>query len=395
MEKMYKFLIVPVLLGLSSFAQAKDIPKSPDNYVMDEPHVLSEATVNQLHATLAKLDKDTGKQVVVAIFTSLDGEDLEDYSHRVFHEWKIGQSGKNNGVLLTLYWKEHKGRIDVGYGLEPVLTDAKSKDILHNAVMANLKQHKTDEAITAGVSQIVGLITDPVKSVDPLPVAPTVVTAESDNKAARNLLLLIGFLVVVCVGGSYLYAQAEKKRKKRQREENDERNRKYRVAQEAQRKAAEERRQKDLAADKLRLQGLYPTMSYAEAQMAEERKLELEQQKARRAAEEKQRKQTEQYVTNKWGVGVVVGMTLALAIQKEAEEVKEYELKRRAAEKASRLKREKEEEEEEERSRRRTSSSSSYSSSDSSSSSSSSDSDSGSFSGGGGDSGGGGSSDSW
>src|SRR4051812_18020535 len=106
---------------------AKAIPDAPRYYVLDEPGVLAAGPKRALETLLIEQDRIDGQQTLIAIFKSLDGEDLVDYSNRVFQAWKIGKRGKDNGVLLALYWDDRKARIEVGYGLEPILTDARSR----------------------------------------------------------------------------------------------------------------------------------------------------------------------------------------------------------------------------------------------------------------------------
>ena len=151
-----------LLLALPAWAGAKLIPSAPRSYVLDEPQVLSEQARSAVSELVIEHDRATGEQVVVAIFKSLDGEDLVDYTARVFKSWKIGQKGKDNGVLLALYWDDHKARIEVGYGLEPLLTDAKSKDVLEEILIPGLKQRETDAAIVASIREILRIIGSPV-----------------------------------------------------------------------------------------------------------------------------------------------------------------------------------------------------------------------------------------
>ena len=156
------FLLSLCLFSFTSIA--KDIPTAPTSYVLDEPRVLSSQTKNQLFQFLSHHENTNGNQIVVAIFNSLDGEDLVDWTNKVFATWKIGKKGKDNGVLLALYWKDRKARIEVGYGLESVLTDAYSKRVISNALIPFLKQNRPNEAVFASVQQIVKKIQNPNSS---------------------------------------------------------------------------------------------------------------------------------------------------------------------------------------------------------------------------------------
>jgi uncharacterized protein len=148
--------------SLIAFAGTKPIPAAPYYYVLDEPHVLSPNTLRSVQTLLIEHDRVSGEQVLVAIFQSLGDEDLVDYTSRIFQQWKIGKRGKDNGVLLALFWNEHKARIEVGYGLEPVLTDAKSSGILSDILIPELKNQSPDRGISLAVLEILRTLGSPL-----------------------------------------------------------------------------------------------------------------------------------------------------------------------------------------------------------------------------------------
>lgn len=151
------------------FAGGKLIPPSPENYVYIEEEVerLSEHykdpdASSRIDQVLSEQESTTAEQIVVAVFSSLDGEDVADYSNRVFRAWKIGQKQRNNGVLLALYVKDRKMRIEVGYGLEALLTDARSKRIIENSLVPRLKDDDLWGALKYGVYDILKTIESPI-----------------------------------------------------------------------------------------------------------------------------------------------------------------------------------------------------------------------------------------
>jgi uncharacterized protein len=91
--------------------------------------------VHELEAHEAK----TGNQVAVLTLPSLEGEPLEEFSHRVATTWKLGQKGTDNGALLLVAMKERRIRIEVGYGLEGALTDARSAQIIRNHIVPRFR----------------------------------------------------------------------------------------------------------------------------------------------------------------------------------------------------------------------------------------------------------------
>lgn len=148
--------------ALISAAVAVELPSPPRTHVLDEPGILSPSVRSSLQTLLAEQDRLTSEQVVLAIFNSLQDQDPVDWTNRIFAKWGIGKKGKDNGVLLALYWKEHQTRIEVGYGLEPLLTDAKSKRVLEEFLIPGLKAGENDEALSLAVLEILRIIESPL-----------------------------------------------------------------------------------------------------------------------------------------------------------------------------------------------------------------------------------------
>ena len=149
-------------LGPSVKAEPRALPAAPTSYVFDEASALSNSTKTEVNRLLYRHDRATGEQVVIALFNTLDGEDLVDHTNRVFQHWGIGTRGKDSGILLALYMKERKARIEVGYGLEPTLTDAKSKALIEDVLVPYLKAGNTDGAITATAVEILKILGSPI-----------------------------------------------------------------------------------------------------------------------------------------------------------------------------------------------------------------------------------------
>jgi uncharacterized protein len=112
------FLAVPV------FAVTPEPPAKPQSYVVDLADVINADVEAQLNAYLRELDQKSTAQVLILTVKSLDGEDISGFSLRMAEQWKPGQKGKNNGVLMTVAVTDRKYRIEVGYGLEPLLPDS-------------------------------------------------------------------------------------------------------------------------------------------------------------------------------------------------------------------------------------------------------------------------------
>ena len=133
---------------------ALPIPPPPERRVSDFAGALAPADRDRLEARLAEREKGSRNQVVVAIFRSLEGESLEDYSIRLAEQWKVGQKGLDNGVIFLVFLNDRKMRLEVGYGLEGTLTDAISSSILSQAVAPRFREGKVADGIAAGLDAI-------------------------------------------------------------------------------------------------------------------------------------------------------------------------------------------------------------------------------------------------
>jgi uncharacterized protein len=123
--------------------------------VVDGANILSDTTRADLDAKLAALEAKTSRQLVVVTLASLQGYEISDYGYQLGRAWGIGQAKLNNGVLLIVAPNEHKVRIEVGYGLEPVLTDALSSLIIQNAILPKFRGGDFNGGVEAGVDALV------------------------------------------------------------------------------------------------------------------------------------------------------------------------------------------------------------------------------------------------
>jgi uncharacterized protein len=135
-------------------AAALPVPPPPDHRVNDYAGVLSAPERERLESALRSRERESSNQIVVAIFPSLAGENLEDYSIRLAQAWRIGQKGLDNGVIFLIFVADRKMRLEVGYGLEPTLTDALSSQILRQVVAPRFREGKIGDGIAAGVEAI-------------------------------------------------------------------------------------------------------------------------------------------------------------------------------------------------------------------------------------------------
>ena len=109
-------------LTVVSAAVGQDLPE-PRNHVEDRANVLNTDVKQRLNRYLAELERKTGAQMIVLTIDTTGGMPIEQFSHELAERWKLGQLGKDNGLLVVVAVKDERGRIEVGYGLEPILPD--------------------------------------------------------------------------------------------------------------------------------------------------------------------------------------------------------------------------------------------------------------------------------
>jgi uncharacterized protein len=147
-----------LLLAAAAAAQTLNFPPLTGR-VVDDAGILDPATRSALTDKLAALETKTSDQLVVATVKSLQGTSVEDYSNRLFRAWKLGQAGKNNGVLILIAPNERKVRIEVGYGLEGTLPDAVTKLIIENGIIPRFRANDVAGGITRAVDDVIQALT--------------------------------------------------------------------------------------------------------------------------------------------------------------------------------------------------------------------------------------------
>ena len=143
------------ICSLSVFAL--DVPNPPKNgYVLDQTQTLTKEEINSMNRMGLELQKKTKAQIAVLLVPTLDGEDVTDYANRVFRSWGVGQKDTNNGVLFLVALKDKQMRIEVGYGLEGAINDAKAGQILDDYTIPHFKQGHIGKGVVNTYSVLVG-----------------------------------------------------------------------------------------------------------------------------------------------------------------------------------------------------------------------------------------------
>jgi uncharacterized protein len=183
---------------LLSDASALNVPPLTGR-IVDLAHLLPSDVATSLSADLAEHERKTGNQIAVLTLPSLEGEPLEEFSHRVSTTWKLGRQETDNGVLLLVVPGERRIRIEVGYGLEGILTDAKGSQIIRREIVPRFKSGDFPGGIAAGLKAIMatieGTYTAPAE------------TRDKPEQSAPWESLFIATVVGALIGGSLFGGQ--------------------------------------------------------------------------------------------------------------------------------------------------------------------------------------------
>lgn len=205
--------LLALVVAVPALAADFKIPPTPAHYVTDDAGALSSATSASIENELRAYEKATGHQVIVWIGDTTGDVPLETWTGESAHAWKIGRKGHDDGAILFLFMKDHKIRIEVGYGLESSLTDAASSRIINDIIRPRMRSGDVDGAVSSGVAAMLTTITPSYAGVTPPP-------AESSDSGESNLppaaaivifvffgliMLFVVFIIVMQVVGSIRY----------------------------------------------------------------------------------------------------------------------------------------------------------------------------------------------
>ncbi len=164
------------------------VPPAPAGRVSDYAGVLQPAERQQLESYLAERERATGAQVAIAVFPSLEGESLEDFSLQVADKWRIGQKGLDNGVIVLVFVRDRKVRLEVGYGLEAAIPDIVAGQIIRDVIAPRFREGRYAAGLDAAAHAIYQRIDD-VRSGKAPPA----------RRASRTPLPIVGFFALLAV----------------------------------------------------------------------------------------------------------------------------------------------------------------------------------------------------
>jgi uncharacterized protein len=173
-------ILMLALLIVPQLAEAQNFPKLTGR-VVDEANLLSPAQKQQLEALSTDVGKVAQRQFVVATIRDLQGYPIEDYGYKLGRTWGIGQKDANNGIILIVAPNERKVRVEVGYGLEPIMTDALSQTIIDDQILPKFRAGDMAGGIMAGAQAIAEQMKAPPEAAE-----ARVKAAAEEPQAARS-----------------------------------------------------------------------------------------------------------------------------------------------------------------------------------------------------------------
>ncbi len=146
-------------LIIASPILALNIPESR-GFVNDFANVIDDEIEHQIDRRLMEYERKTSNEITVVTITSLEGESIEGFTMRLAEDWKVGQKDKDNGIILLFAIQEKKVRLEVGYGLEGIMNDAKAGRTLDDFVVEYRDEGNYTEAAKNGVEGIIQILGD-------------------------------------------------------------------------------------------------------------------------------------------------------------------------------------------------------------------------------------------
>lgn len=191
------FLFLGSLAGLHAETVAT-LP-APTSYVSDFANVIDPGTRQQIEALCTQLDQQAHTQFAIVTVHNLGGDDVDDFAVRLEEKWKVGAKGTDRGLLLLLAVDDRKWRIEVGYGLEGILNDAKTGDIGRSMVPL-LRQQQYGTAVALATQQLAQVVADDAH-ITLTPIAqPPQPQHESGGSPIPFLLIILGVLFLIGIG---------------------------------------------------------------------------------------------------------------------------------------------------------------------------------------------------
>jgi uncharacterized protein len=190
------FVFAAAFLVATNLFAAEVIPPKPTGYFSDNAGVVSREAALRFNEQLAQFERETSNQVWVVVYPKMQSDSsIEDYTYRVKDFWKVGQAGRNNGVVLFVFVQDRKMYIQVGYGLEGALPDATCFDITEYQIKPHFRSNDYEGGLAVGIDSILKAIRGEYKGS-----GKTALEGRNQTAGARSgLISFIVFIIALIV----------------------------------------------------------------------------------------------------------------------------------------------------------------------------------------------------
>ncbi|KQS35187.1 methanol dehydrogenase [Pedobacter sp. Leaf194] len=190
-KTMKKLLLLSFFSLIFAFAFAQDFPAKPTTLVNDYSNVLSASQKQALEQKLVAFDDSSSTQIAIAIVKSVGDYDINEYAVELGRKWGVGQSGKNNGIMIVVAVGDRKISIQTGYGVEGALPDIYAKRIIDNDIKPNFKAGDYYAGLDAGTTSIIKYTKGEYKNDNPR------ASAKKGGSASVVVIIIIIIIVII------------------------------------------------------------------------------------------------------------------------------------------------------------------------------------------------------
>ncbi|MBM3214970.1 TPM domain-containing protein [Candidatus Poribacteria bacterium] len=184
-------LLIACLWGVTAALHAT-VP-ALTGYVNDYAGVISQSQRAQLSASLEAFEQQTSNQIIVLTVVSLEGQDIESFGIEVAEAWKVGQKGKDNGIILIVAVADRKMRIEVGYGLEGAVPDGLAGAIIRDQIAPRFRSNDYGGGIAAGVNALMAATQGEYQA------EPQSLDLRREGRGVRSIVPIIVLILIVVV----------------------------------------------------------------------------------------------------------------------------------------------------------------------------------------------------
>ena len=189
MARRFPALAAVFLLTAGIVVQAQEIPPSPDRWVTDKAGFISPETNSALDLTLERFEQRTGYQFLVYIDRTTGIVPIEDWAFRAFEAWKVGRKGLDDGLVVFIMTEDRRIRIEVGYGLEPMIPDAAAGRIIDEVLVPGFREGNPDGAVREAVALLMAAVSGGPENGEEAP-------RSGQKRTPVGTKILIGLLVL-------------------------------------------------------------------------------------------------------------------------------------------------------------------------------------------------------